>query len=254
MNFETIKEEGYEYVEVGEGPVIVLLHGLMGGLDNFESIIPELAKNGYTVIGPMLPLFEKPILKTNIKHFSEYIHGFLEFKKLNNVFLFGNSLGGHISLVFAKNYPEMVKGLILTGSSGLYENSMGDSFPRRGDYDYIRTKTEEVFYDPKMATKSLVDNVFEIANDRNSVIRLLTMAKSAIRHNMSNDIPNLEFPVCLIWGKNDNVTPPHVAKEFHKLFQKSELHWIDKCGHSAMWEHPEEFATILLKWLDVKAK
>ena len=168
--------------------------------------------------------------------------------------MFGNSLGGHISLVFARDYPKMVEGLVLTGSSGLYENSMGDTFPRRGDYDYIRKKTEEVFFDPKMATKDLVDTVFKIANDRNSVIRLLTMAKSAIRHNMSNDIPHLDFPVCLVWGKQDNVTPPEVAKEFHSLFQRSDLYWIDKCGHSPMWEHPKEFAEILCNWLNTNIK
>ena len=148
----------------------------------------------------------------------------------------------------------MVDGLVLTGSSGLYENSMGDTFPRRGDYEYIRKKTEEVFYDPKMATKDLVDKVFEIANNRNSVIRLLTMAKSAIRHNMRNDIPHLDFPVCLVWGKQDNVTPPEVAEEFHSLFKRSELYWIDKCGHSPMWEHPEEFSKILCSWLNANIK
>ena len=245
MILEKRKEKGFEYIEVGEGPVIVLLHGLMGGLDNFESVIPKLSDNGYKVIGPVLPLFDKPILKTSIKHFSVFIKDFLKFKKLEKVTLFGNSLGGHISLVFARDYPEMVEGLVLTGSSGLYENSMGDTFPRRGDYDYIRKKTEEVFFDPKMATKDLVDTVFKIANDRNSVIRLLTMAKSAIRHNMSNDIPHLDFPVCLVWGKQDNVTPPEVAKEFHSLFKRSDLFWIDKCGHSPMWEHPDEFSKIL---------
>ena len=254
MILETIKEGGYEYVEVGEGPVIVLLHGLMGGLDNFESVIPKLVDSGYKVIGPVLPLFEKPILKTSIKHFSDYVYTFLKHKQIDNVSLFGNSLGGHISLVFAKDHPDIVNGLVLTGSSGLYENSMGDTFPRRGDYDYILTKTEEVFYDPKMATKSLVDTVFEIANNRNSVIRLFTMAKSAIRHNMSKDIPHLDFTVCLIWGKQDNVTPPHVAEEFHSLFQRSDLYWIDKCGHSPMWEHPEEFSKILCNWLKTNIK
>ena len=254
MILEKKKEKGIEYIEVGKGPGVVLLHGLMGGLDNFESVIPKLADNGYRVIGPVLPLFEKPILKTSIKHFSVFIKDFLKFKKLEKVTLFGNSLGGHISLVFARDYPKMVEGLVLTGSSGLYENSMGDTFPRRGDYDYIRKKTEEVFYDPKMATKELVDTVFKIANDRNSVIRLLTMAKSAIRHNMSNDIPHLDFPVCLVWGKQDNVTPPEVAKEFHSLFKRSELYWIDKCGHSPMWEHPEEFSKILCSWLNAHIK
>ena len=66
MDFETIKAGGYEYIEVGEGPVIVLLHGLMGGLDNFESIIPKIASNGFKIIGPVLPLFDKPILKSSI--------------------------------------------------------------------------------------------------------------------------------------------------------------------------------------------
>tara|TARA_Y100000589_G_scaffold133645_1_gene127650 strand:- start:2404 stop:3168 length:765 start_codon:yes stop_codon:yes gene_type:complete len=254
MIIEKRKEKGFEYIEVGEGPVIVLLHGLMGGLDNFESVIPKLSDNGYKVIGPVLPLFDKPILKTSIKHFSVFIKDFLKFKKLEKVTLFGNSLGGHISLVFARDYPKMVEGLVLTGSSGLYENSMGDTFPRRGDYDYIRKKTEEVFFDPKMATKDLVDTVFKIANDRNSVIRLLTMAKSAIRHNMSNDIPHLDFPVCLVWGKQDNVTPPEVAKEFHSLFKRSDLFWIDKCGHSPMWEHPDEFSKILCSWLNTNIK
>ena len=254
MKFETIKENGFEYIEAGEGPVVVLLHGLMGGLDNFEGIIEDLPNHGFKVVGPLLPLFEKPMLKTTVKHFTKYVHEFLEFKGFEKVTLLGNSLGGHISLVFAKEYPEMVESLVLTGSSGLYENAMGDSFPRRGDYDYIQTKTEEVFYDPKMATKKLVDHVFEIANKRESVIRLLAMAKSAIRHNMSKDIPKLDFPVCLIWGKQDGVTPPHVAEEFHSLFPQSDLYWIDQCGHSPMWEHPKEFLRILEEWLPQHVK
>ena len=43
---------------------------------------------------------------------------------------------------------------ILTGSSGLFENSLGNTFPRRGDKDYIRKKTQEVFYDPNVAAQT----------------------------------------------------------------------------------------------------
>ena len=250
MNIETVTEGEFEYIEKGDGPVVILLHGLMGGLDNFEQLILQLPASGFKVVGPLLPLFEKPLLKTSIKHFTQYVHDFIEYKGFKDVTLIGNSLGGHISLVFAQKYPDLVSRLVLTGSSGLYESSMGSTFPRRGDYEYIKTKTEEVFYDPKMATKSLVDKVFDIANKRESVIRLLTMAKSAIRHNMSKDIPNLTLPVCLIWGKQDTVTPPHVATEFDSLFPNSSLYWVDKCGHSPMWEHPQEFIRILENWLD----
>jgi pimeloyl-ACP methyl ester carboxylesterase len=71
------------------------------------------------------------------------------------------------------------------------------------------------------------------------------MAKSAIRHNVSNEIHNIKVPVCLIWGKNDTITPPDVAEEFHELLPNSELHWIDQCAHAPMMEKPEEFNTIL---------
>ena len=246
-----IKKEGkFTYIEKGEGTPLILLHGLMGGVDNFGSMVDIVASAGFKVLAPDLKLFEVPLLKTSIKYLSEYLHDFMKHKKLEKAVLVGNSLGGHIALVFSKEYPEKVDGLILTGSSGLYEKAMGDTFPRRGDYDYIKVKTEEVFYNPKTATKELVDKVFDIVNKSDSVIRLLAFAKSAIRHNMSQDLPNMNMPICLVWGKQDKVTPSHVAEEFQSLFPNSELFWIDKCGHSPMWEHPEKFSEITIDWLN----
>ena len=246
-----IKKEGeFTYIEKGEGAPLILLHGLMGGVDNFGSMVDIVASAGFKVLAPDLKLFEVPLLKTSIKYLSEYLHDFMKHKKLEKAVLVGNSLGGHIALVFSKKYPEKVDGLILTGSSGLYEKAMGDTFPRRGDYDYIKVKTEEVFYNPKTATKKLVNKIFDIVNKSDSVIRLLAFAKSAIRHNMSQDLPNMNMPICLVWGKQDKVTPSHVAEEFQSLFPNSKLFWIDKCGHSPMWEHPEKFSEITIDWLN----
>ncbi len=245
-----IKEEGkFKWLEEGNGGhPIILLHGLMGGVENFGDMVTHISKE-YQVYGLDLKLFEGSLLKVSVKKLSDYLYEFMQHLGLKSAVFIGNSMGGHIGLIFSKEHPEMVDGLVLTGSSGLYENAMGDSFPRRGDYDYIRVKTEEVFYDPKVATKELVDRVFEIANNRVSVLKLLGYAKSAIRHNMAEDIPHFKMPVCLIWGEQDKVTPPPVADEFHKLLPNSELHWMPLCGHAAMWEHPKEFSEIALKWL-----
>ena len=158
-------------------------------------------------------------------------------------------MGGHVGLIFTKIYPDLVKGLVLTGSSGLYENSMGDSYPKREDYNFIKTKTENVFYSPKIATKEIVDEVYQTVNDRKKLIKILALAKSAIRHNMSKDLPKIKVPTALIWGKNDIVTPPEVALEFEKLMPMSDLFWIDKCGHAPMMEHPKKFNEILKSWL-----
>ena len=248
-----VKEEGkFKWLEEGEGgKPIILLHGLMGGVENFGEMVDFISEE-YKVYGLDLRLFEGSILKVSVKNLSEYLHEFMEHIGVKSAVLLGNSMGGHIGLIFAKEHPEMVDGLILTGSSGLYENAMGDSFPRRGDKDYIREKTEEVFYDPTVATDELVDRVFEIANSRISVLKLLGYAKSAIRHNMAEDLPHFKMPVCLIWGEHDKVTPPKVADEFHKLLPNSELNWMPLCGHAAMWEHPEAFSKIVLKFLNEK--
>ena len=112
----------------------------------------------------------------------------------------------------------------------------------------MQKKVEEVFFDPKVATKSLVDEIFETVNNRNKLIKILAFAKSAIRHNMAKDLPKIKIPICLIWGKNDIVTPPHVANEFHKLHPNSDLYWIDKCRHPPMMEHPKKFNEMVLSW------
>jgi len=249
MTYQIIEEDGFKYIEAGAGETLVLLHGLMGELSNWERVIEQF-KDRYHVVVPILPIYELPILTLGVKALSRYVHRFLKFKGLNSVVLIGNSLGGHVGLVFTVAHQEFVKALVLTGSSGLYENAFGGSFPRRESYDYIKEKVEFTFYDPATATKELVDDVFKTVNDRSRVIRILTMAKSAIRHNMAKELSKITIPVSLIWGKNDKVTPPEVAEEFYELLPNAELNWVDKCGHAPMMEHPEIFNNYLEKFLD----
>ena len=247
---ESLKTEGeFTYAEAGEGRPLIVLHGLMGALSNFDKTFQHFSKRGYRVLIPELPLYTLPLLKTNVKNLAKFIHDFIEFKGLKNATLLGNSLGGHIALYYTKHYPQDVHSLVLTGSSGLYEKAMGDSYPKRGNYEYIEQKTRDVFYDPAIATKELVDQVYGIVNNRITVLKTLTIAKSAIRHNMAGDLPGMKQPTCLIWGKQDAVTPPEVAHDFHKLLPDSDLFWIDNCGHAAMMEKPEEFNQILEAWL-----
>ncbi len=245
-----LKTEGkFTYIEAGEGTPIVVLHGLMGGLSNFDAVIDYFSENGFKVIIPELPLYTMPLIKTGVKTFAKYLNDFIKHKKFEKVILLGNSLGGHIALYHTKLYPKVMQALVITGSSGLYESAMGESYPKRGDYEYIKKKAEDVFYDPAVATKEIVDEVYETVNDRNKLIKTLAIAKSAIRHNMAQDLPHMPTPTCIIWGRNDNVTPPEVAEDFNKLLPDSDLYWIDKCGHAAMMERPDEFNQILIDWL-----
>ncbi len=248
MDEKLIVEGEFRYLEEGEGEPIILLHGLFGALSNFKDVIAKFSQR-YKVIIPMLPLYELPIINTNVKHLAKFLHRFIEHKNYDKVNLLGNSLGGHVGLVYGAKHPERVSSLILTGSSGLYENAFGGSFPRREDKEFLRERIGVTFYDPEIVTDQLVDECHEAVNNRHKLVRIISIAKSAIRHNMEKELPNFKMPVCLIWGKNDNITPPDVAEVFKEKMPNSDLFWIEKCGHAAMMEHPHQFNEVLDAWL-----
>jgi pimeloyl-ACP methyl ester carboxylesterase len=248
MSYEIKQQDKFRYIEEGNGEPLLLLHGLFGALSNFQDLI-EYFKNYNKVIVPMLPLLEMDILHTSVGGLAKFVHRFIEARQLKDVHLLGNSLGGHVALVHIIKHPERIKSLILTGSSGLFENGMGDSYPKRGDREYIKRKTELTFYDPRMATKELVDEVYSITNNRLKVIKIIALAKSAIRNNLGEELNQIKQPTLLVWGNNDTITPPFVAREFNRLIPNSELHFIDKCGHAPMMEVPGEFNAILHKFL-----
>lgn len=252
MRFIPKKEKKFSFIEAGDGHPLVLLHGLMGGLSNFEKTVLFFSERGYKVFVPVLPIYELPVLNTNLTTIAKYVVRFIEEKVGEKVTIVGNSMGGHVGLILTLARPDLVKNLVLTGSSGLYERTFGDSFPRKSDKEYIKRKTQEVFYDPAVATDELVDEVFSVVNDRMKGIKTVMLARSAIKHNMLNDLPKITTPVCLIWGKQDNVTPPEVAVDMHKYLPHSDLYWIEQCGHAAMMEKPEEFNQILYDWIKTK--
>jgi pimeloyl-ACP methyl ester carboxylesterase len=248
MEYEIKQQDKFKFIEEGSGEPLMLLHGLFDALSNFAQLIEYFRKHNQVIV-PILPLLDMDILHTSVAGLAKYVHKFLEAKDYTGVHLLGNSLGGHVALVHTLKHPERIKSLILTGSSGLFENGMGDSYPKRGDYEYIKKKTELTFYDPKTATKELVDEVYSITNNRLKAIKIIALAKSAIRNNLGEELNQIKQPTLLIWGNNDTITPPFVAQEFNKLVPNSELYFVDKCGHAPMMEVPDEFNAILHKFL-----
>jgi pimeloyl-ACP methyl ester carboxylesterase len=226
---------------------------LFGALSNWLSVIRHFSSE-YRVVIPMLPIYEMPIKEANLDGLVEYVESFVNWMNIYTLTILGNSLGGHIGLIYTLRNPHKVKCLILTGSSGLFENGMGGSYPKRGNYEFVKQKVEYTFYDPKTATKELVDEVFNITNDIPKCMRIVSIAKSAQRHNMAKEIRKIKIPVLLVWGLNDTITPPEVAHEFNRLLENSELRFIDKCGHAPMMEHPEIFNSYVSEFLAKKLK
>lgn len=245
----SVKEENnFKFVDEGSGEVLLLLHGLFGALSNWEGVVNRFSKK-FRVVIPMLPIYEMPIKEAGLEGLRKFVEEFVAFKKLDNMIIMGNSLGGHVALLYTLKNSSKVKKLILTGSSGLFEDSMGGSYPKRGNYEYIRERVAYTFYDPNVATKELVDEVFETTKSIPKCMRIVAIAKSAQRHNMAEEIPNIKAPTLLVWGLNDTITPPIVAHEFNRLIPNSRLKFIDHCCHAPMMEHPEKFNELVEDFL-----
>lgn len=248
MPFE-IKEIGkYKYIQEGTGENLVLLHGLFGALSNWDSVINRF-KNDFKIIIPLLPIYDMPFRKVGLNALVDHLEGFFELKNLEKINLMGNSLGGHVALIFALKWQQTVQKLILTGSSGLFENAMGGSFPKRGSYEYIKERAEYTFYDPRSISEEYIIEIFETTKSIQKCLNIVAIAKSAQRHNMANEISDIKIPTLLIWGLNDTITPPIVAHDFNRLIPNSKLRFIDKCCHAPMMEQPEKFNDIMSEFL-----
>lgn len=252
--FPVNHSQGYRYIEVypkqsgGPQRPLVLLHGLFGGLSNFDALI-DIVGESYHVIVPEIPLYTFPKNQLSVPMITDWLHTFLAAVHVDDVMLLGNSMGGHVALDYSLKYADQVEALILTGSSGLFENDFGSSKPRRYDRDYIKERASQTFYNEKI-DESLVDEILDVLKCPRKLIRLLRIARSTHKYNMEDKLHKIDQPTLLVWGRNDVITPPEVAGQFLELLPNSRLRWIDKCGHAPMMERPEEFNSYVSAFLD----
>ncbi len=250
MDLKMKKDGKFDYLETGgPGEPLLLLHGLFGGLSNFGAQIEEF-RSRFNVLVPTLPMMTLPLRKVSLAGLVDHLADFVDHKGFDTVHLMGNSLGGHVAILYALDHPDRIASITLAGSSGLFESAMGNSFPPRGNYEFIKKKVESTFYDPATSSKELVDEVYDTVNDRSRGIRIIMTAKSAVRHNLAHKLHNILAPTLLVWGKQDTITPPFVGEQFDELIHDSELHFIDKCAHAPMMERPREFNKLLGNFLE----
>ena len=238
----------FRWLERGEGDAVVLLHGLMGAMEHWE---PQLEALGEMcrVVAPSLPIFDPALAGPSVPELGRHVVRLLDELRIDHAVVGGNSLGGHVALEIALRHPDRVTGVILTGSSGLFERGFTRNVPHVPTADYVRAKMEEVFYDPALVTPEWVAAVRRVLTTRATALRVVQFARAAKRHNVEPALPRIDVPTLLVWGKDDRITPPDVAERFHALIPDSELVFITNCGHAPMLERPEAFAEIVGEWL-----
>jgi pimeloyl-ACP methyl ester carboxylesterase len=238
----------FRWLERGDGEPVILLHGLMGHMDHWDATLDALAP-AVRGLAPELPLFEPAFEDVSLAALAAYVRRFMDALDIGRAVVGGNSLGGHVALELALAHPERVSGLVLTGSSGLFERSFTRGVPHRPTSDYVRARMEEVFYDPSMVTDAWVESVRRTVTTRFSALRVLKVARAARTRNLEHLLGAIEAPALVVWGRNDRVTPPGMAERFHARIPRSRIVLLARCGHAAMLEQPEAFGSAVRHWL-----
>ncbi len=229
------------------GIPLVMLHGVLGQASNWSRLQPQLPVQ---CCGKALnyPLFEQAPRLDSLTALVDYTAGYIETLNAPHVILAGNSIGGHVALHLALRLPGRVRGLILTGSSGLLERNFGTVPGLRPSRAWIADRVREVFFDPACVSEDLIDEVASILHNRACLQRLVRLFLSAREDNIAPNLLHVQCPTLLIWGRDDIVTPLEAGRQFHALLSDSELHILERCGHAPMIEHPQSFAKLLDSW------
>jgi len=235
--------------EVGTGVPVVFLHGLVGLNEHWDAVVARVHHK------MRCTLFELPLLRLRGEHCS--IQGvaaltqrFLEEHSSEPSVLVGNSFGGHVAVRVALQRPDLVRGLVLAGSSGIIEKSLVSDVQIRPSRDWLRRKIGELFYDQSKMREADLERAHRELSDRGGARAMVKLSRSARRDHLGSRMREIAAPTLIIWGREDIVTPPEAAEQFAELISDSRLVWFDACGHAPMIEKPELFADSMLEFAE----
>ena len=223
---------------------IIILHGWGISGEKYGKVVQLFKKEGYDVFSPDLPGFGNELLSKNamsVDDYAGFTFEFLKKHKLKRVYLIGHSFGGRVAIKFSVKYPQMVKGLILTGAPGIKHKLR----LHKRIIMYVAVIFGELFkFRPFLSVKDFIRKglYFMIGEwDYYKAGDLRETFKKTIAEDLKQYLPALSMPTLLLWGENDRVIPLSDGKKIQKLIPKSTLVTIENAGHKVPYEQPEKF-------------
>jgi pimeloyl-ACP methyl ester carboxylesterase len=244
--------QNIRYIEAGQGPTVILLHGLGSVKEIWSANIGALSAK-YHVYAPDQIGFghsDKPLLQYKIVTFVDFLHGFMQSQNLSKATLVGNSLGGWIALDFAARHPELVDKLVLVDSAGLpWEKALAMDLNPASLAD-MRTLLESLFYDKKMVTEQFVLQAFtnHVRNNDGYTIER-TLAGFAQNQFEDAKLSSLHAPTLVVWGRADELISVSRGERLRDGIPEAKLVVFEQCGHVPQLEKPAEFNQVLMDFL-----
>lgn len=252
------------YVEIGNGPPVVLIHGLGGCWENWLENIPHLAR-GHRVIAPDLPGFgdsPMPGWEISIQSYGALINALCGKLDLGSVPLVGNSMGGFIAAEVTVSEPTAVHKLVLVSAAGVSHARMARApaetagrmaraaAPLALRYQQralrrprLRNRmARQLFRYPGRLPRELI---LEIVAGGMRSPGLVAAIRGLAGYDILDRLEEVETPTLIVWGRNDLVVPVSDALEYARLIRGSQLEIFDHCGHLPMAERPVRFNRLL---------
>jgi pimeloyl-ACP methyl ester carboxylesterase len=246
---ETDTGPSVRIVEAGEGPTCVFLPGLLGVVEHYEASLALLQQRARCLVfDPML--LDLPRQLCNVDTVTNTVCEVLVKERLTPATLIGNSFGGHVALLTALERPELVRALVLAGSSGLAERTYERDVQHRPGKPWLRRKIREIFADPEYDVESFVDHAYQELSNPKKALAMVKLGRSTKQRHLGHLLPKIAAPTLVLWGAADEITNGDAARQFHRLIPDSRLRWISNCGHAPMLERPADFASGIEDFLD----
>jgi pimeloyl-ACP methyl ester carboxylesterase len=251
------------YVKTGAGPAVILLHGFGEDHHIFNSTVAMLEKT-YTVYTPDLLGTGMSSINTfpsnfSIEYLADSIAALLQHEKIENCTLLGHSMGGYITVAFAKKYPQYLKGFGLLHSTALpdtpikIENRLrGITFIQKfGAASFLETTAPNLFgsFTQKNHPQIITDFIQSIPAFTNEALTCYYQAMMA-RPDVTSVLEATQLPVLFILGDQDMPVALEDTLPQTKMPKRAYLYVLENCGHMGMLEQPINFNKAVLDFLD----
>jgi pimeloyl-ACP methyl ester carboxylesterase len=254
----TVFGQKIQYVDVGSGPVVVLLHGLGGNSLNWAFNFAALSQK-FRVIAPDLIGFgrsDKPLINYRVQTYADFLDKFLEGLNVERASLVGNSMGGWIAALYALKYPKRVERVVLVDAAGFAPPKEFDLSTLSGLNPSTREQTRYlmnlVFFNPAFKAEANVDATLAARIAAGDGYTIQSLVESIYRNEdmLDGKLAGIKQPTLIIWGREDGLTPlAREGEKFKRELPSAQFVVFDSCGHVPQVEKAAEFNAAVLKFL-----
>jgi len=258
---EKIGDGTIVYDIAGQGPVILLLHGLFAAKEQWQSLVCLLASAGYTAIAPDLPGYGKsdnfPLAAYPLENQVDILHRFANRIRIKKLGIAGSSMGGTIASLYADRFPGQTRTVAFIGSplgvvdwAGRVRDAIYtgiNPFIPVNEYQFdlelrlLFVKPPDI---PAPEKQAIISNYVVLNRHYVDVWNIVNLYDDVLWKKPSPKIPTL-----IVWGKDDQIYDIAGAAKLHRRIPGSEVHRLPHAGHLLLVENADEVASIYLDFL-----